>query len=310
MASQLWALLVGINYEGTAIRQLSGCVNDVKAMKRFLIEQMGVPDKQIKMLTEKEAKRATIIKTFKEFLIENQDIPKGAQILFHFSGHGSQMLSRSKSEPDGRDETIVPYDSRTSNVYDIPDKTLAGLLDKLAKQKGNNITVVLDCCHSGSGTRALDDAILQTRRIDPSLVRLPDGIDEEWYAATTNSNRSLGPSGWESSNSQHVLIAGCRAHEESREHRPPSGDRTIYGALTYFMLDWLRTKSASTTYGDLHEAVATRVNAIYRDQMPQCEGDRNRQVFGGARVARDPFAKVTAVNGNEVTIDCGIVQGM
>lgn len=310
MTSQLWALLVGINYEGTAIRQLSGCVNDVEAMQRFLIEQMGVPKAQIKMLTEQEAKRATIIKTFKEFLIENKDIPKGAQILFHFSGHGSQMLSRSKFEPDGRDETIVPYDSRTRNVYDIPDKTLAGMLRKLAEKKGNNITVVLDCCHSGSGTRALDDAILQTRRIDPSLVRLPDGVDEEWYATIDSSNRSLGPSGWESNDSQHVLIAGCRAHEESREHRPPSGDRMTFGALTYFMLDWLRTKPAGATYGDLHEAVATQVNTIYKDQMPQCEGDRNRQVFGGATVARDPFAKVTAVHGNEVTLDCGVTQGM
>jgi len=310
MTGQIWAFLVGINYEGTAIRRLSGCVNDVIAMKRFLTEQMGVPEAQIKMLTEQEAKRAAIISTFKTFLIENQNIPKGAQILFHFSGHGSQMLSRSKFEPDGRDETIVPYDSRSNGVVDIPDKTLAGLLRELAKAKGNNITVVLDCCHSGSGTRALDDAILQTRRIDPALVMLPDGVDEEWYLATDSSKRSLNAGGWESSDSKHVLIAGCRAHEESWEYRAPSEDSKTYGALTYFMLDWLRTKPAGAAYSDLHESVAAKVNAIYEDQMPQCEGDRNREIFGVVRAERDPFAKVTAVNGNELTIDCGATQGM
>ena len=32
-------------------------------------------------------------------------------VVFHYSGHGSQMTDLEGDEPDGLDETIVPYDS-------------------------------------------------------------------------------------------------------------------------------------------------------------------------------------------------------
>jgi uncharacterized caspase-like protein len=154
--SNIWALLVGINeYISPGIRTLYGCVNDVQAMQRFLMNQMNVPDNQVKVLINQEATRDEIIRWFKKFLIENPDIPKDSQLIFHYSGHGSQMRNIDGTEPDGMDETIVPHDSRVNNIFDIPDKTLAGLIDKLAVAKGDNITVILDSCHSGSGTREI-----------------------------------------------------------------------------------------------------------------------------------------------------------
>src|SRR6266436_9093478 len=123
-ASALWALLVGINKycnEDVAKNNLRGCVNDVEAMRIFLVNQLGVLDSHIWVLTNQNATRTNIIQTFQRVLIDNQAIEYGDQILFHYSGHGSQMRDSTGLEPDGYNETLVAHDSRTPGIYDIPD---------------------------------------------------------------------------------------------------------------------------------------------------------------------------------------------
>ncbi|MBW4572622.1 MAG: hypothetical protein KME31_32975 [Tolypothrix carrinoi HA7290-LM1] len=61
---------------------------------------------------------------------------------------------------------------------------------------------------------------------------------------------------------------------------------------------------------ELYEQVAVKVNTVYPSQMPQCEGDRNRVIFGGMRVERDPFITVQKVEGNEVTLEAGLIHGL
>src|SRR5438876_11780237 len=154
-----WALLVGIDeYQGEGVPNLNGCVNDVEAMRVFLMNQLGVPEDHILLLSNRQATRAAILQSFEAFLIDNAAITFNDQMLFHYSGHGSQMRDTTGVEPDGHNETIVPHDSRTHHpdVYDIPDKTLGALLARLAERKDNNITVILDSCHSGSGTHRIE----------------------------------------------------------------------------------------------------------------------------------------------------------
>jgi uncharacterized caspase-like protein len=150
----LWALLIGINeYQEQSIDSLQGCVNDVQALKTFLINQLNVPQEQICVLMNSEATRESILETFQTFLIDNPAIKRGDQILFHYSGHGSQMRCPRGWNVSGYVEALVPYDGWMKDVYNIPDKTLGALLDRLAAAKGDHITVMLDSCHSGSGTR-------------------------------------------------------------------------------------------------------------------------------------------------------------
>jgi len=110
----------------------------------------------------------------------------------------------------------------------------------------------------------------------------------------------------------HVLLAGCRDRELSNEYWSKSeGQQGVWhGALTYFTLQALQQMAPTTTYSELHERVATQVNAIYRDQTPQCEGNRDRVVFKGLQVQRDPFITVQRVEGNTVTLGAGLVHGL
>src|SRR6266566_751451 len=309
-----WALLVGIDeYQAESVQDLNGCVNDVEAMRIFLLNQLGIPENHIRMLTNQQATRAAILHSFEAFLIDNPAVAFNNQMLFHYSGHGSQMKDTTGVEPDGHNETIVPHDSRTHHpdVYDIPDKTLGALLARLAERKGNNITVILDSCHSGSGTRRIELPGTARVRLAPIDDRLPPA-DLDADLLTTPPTRGAGPSGWATTGMSHVLLAGCRDQDLSNEYWSKSeGQEGVWhGALTYFTLQTLRQMVPNTTYAELHERVAAQVNAIYRDQTPQCEGNRDRVVFEGLQVQRDPLITVQRVEGNTVTLGAGLMHGL
>ncbi len=75
-------------------------------------------------------------------------------MVFHFSGHGSQVVDPDKDTPDGLNSTIVPIDARYNSsggvVQDIMGHTLFLLMYAL---KTDNVTVVLDSCHSEGAKR-------------------------------------------------------------------------------------------------------------------------------------------------------------
>ncbi|HMN31380.1 MAG TPA: hypothetical protein PKE45_24730, partial [Caldilineaceae bacterium] len=105
----------------------------------------------------------------------------------------------------------------------------------------------------------------------------------------------------------HLLLAGCLDYEESYEYTAPAGIH--HGALTYYILDYLKNAPANATYGDLYARVKPQVNRLYRKQTPQCEGNRDRVLFGGAVIASDPFIPVEA-EGEGVRLGAGLVHGL
>jgi Caspase domain/Domain of unknown function (DUF4384) len=145
------ALLVGIN-KYTNMNTLYGCVNDVLLQKNLLIYRFGFNPNDIKILTDEQATRQGILAAFEQHLI-NQAKP-GDTVVFHFSGHGSQVVDPDKDTPDGLNSTLVPidsgYKSSGGEVQDIMGHTLFLLMYAL---KTDNVTVVLDSCHSGGAKR-------------------------------------------------------------------------------------------------------------------------------------------------------------
>ncbi|MDQ2809255.1 MAG: caspase family protein [Chloroflexota bacterium] len=93
--------------------------------------------------------------------------------LVYYSGHGSQWPDPSGEETDGQDEALVVYDSRDPQAAAAPqgdwlDTEQHAYYERLAAQTAN-LTVIYDCCHSATGTRA-DDA-------PPGLVARQLGTD-------------------------------------------------------------------------------------------------------------------------------------
>ncbi len=368
------ALLVGINaYKSDTVPDLHGCVNDIEAMEQLLTDRYGVPPGRIHRLINTEATHTAIKAAFEEHLIgaarawdaDGRKEPAPA-FLFHYSGHGSQATDSTGTEPDGKDETIVPHDSRQGDVYDIKDWELGALVAQLSAIS-DNVTVVLDSCHSGSGTRAIDDTLDAVRECPPD-----DRPDQPRRPKASGTRDATGASGWIATG-KHVLIAGCRDLEKSHEMLvpegtaeagagaksgpnddsgngaqadPPSGaqaDAAIgakgdpasvadggargggiaaaspaesvrkQGALTYHLIEALAQMSPdrTLTYGELMDIVRPRVTQRYANQTPQCEGDRGREVFGGARPARDVLLKVEKLlDDGRVEIGGGVAHGL
>ena len=153
-APRKFALLVGIN--AYSRQPLFGCINDVKSMQILLEHRYGFDPNNIQVLTDAQATRQNILSAFETHLIA-QARP-GDVVVFHFSGHGSMVLDSAPNpgftyNNKGVNGTIIPYDlddGEPDNLRSIMGHTLFLLMSAL---KTENVTMVLDSCHSGGGLR-------------------------------------------------------------------------------------------------------------------------------------------------------------
>lgn len=219
------ALSVGINYVGSEY-ELRGCINDSNNIVVFLQSQ-GFDN--IKTVLEQEA-TTDGIKAALEWLVA--DLKSGDIIVFHYSGHGSQLPSA--SEADGFEEIICPVDLDWKKKV-ITDDTLREIFSKVPD--GVSTTVILDCCHSGNmldhknslsierhaNTISVVDANLKSRFLPPPArieKKLADRTLVNW-STSKDINRNA------------LLIAGCKSDQTSADALI---DGIYQGAATASML--------------------------------------------------------------------------
>lgn len=144
------ALLIGINYNGTN-NKLNGCINDVKVMKKHIIEKRGYSEANIVTLTEDQSdpkRRPTGFNIMHELsrLILKAHTGGATELWLHYSGHGSNIKDKDGDEDDGRDETIVPLDFAKNGM--ITDDQLHDYLEHIPASC--RMYCIFDCCHSGT----------------------------------------------------------------------------------------------------------------------------------------------------------------
>lgn len=130
---------------------LDGAVNDVEAMREILIARYGFKPEHIVLLKNGEATHERILAAIRTHLLE--PTTAGDIVFFMYAGHGSQVVNSRSSEGDKKDETIVPADV-DQEARDIRDKELRRLFNDIL-DKGVQLTVIFDSCHSGSVVRGV-----------------------------------------------------------------------------------------------------------------------------------------------------------
>ncbi|KAF6743200.1 hypothetical protein DFP72DRAFT_1080537 [Ephemerocybe angulata] len=120
--------------------KLSGAVPDADSINDYLQSELKVPSSQIRNLRDKQATRAGIIAAF-EWLrdLNPPDFKPQDPILIYYAGHGGEVPTKGK--------------------------------------QGNNLTVILDCCHSGSGARGDEDETTTVRGGELHPNDAPEGLD-------------------------------------------------------------------------------------------------------------------------------------
>jgi len=141
------AVLIGINYVGQN-GELSGCHNDVRNMKEYLLNKLGFMDYNMTILMDdgysQNPTRWNIINAYKDIVSKSQS---GDTVFLHYSGHGGRIVDESGDEDDGYDETLIPVDFQSAGQ--IPDDDLFRDLIK-PMRSGVLVTSLMDCCHSGT----------------------------------------------------------------------------------------------------------------------------------------------------------------
>lgn len=292
------ALLIGIDeYEAQQISDLAGCANDVELMRRVLIGKFDVASANITVLKNEQATRRGIIDAIRSALISKAR--PGDVVILHFSGHGSQMKDQpGGDEIDGFDETLVPHDSRTDQVFDISDDEMNGLLKELT-DKTDNVTFILDSCHSGSAIRGGSTI----RMIEADERPPPPPVD----FAISARGAGDGQADFRPSGSGYVLISGCRATELSNE---ALFDENRHGVMTWFLTRALQTAGDTSTYRSVLDDVKTEVANRYPSQHPQLEGPgADLRVFHAQRINSRPYVLVEPIDSQRVSVDGGKAYG-
>jgi hypothetical protein len=290
------ALLVGINnYEfPNRVSPLAGSLNDVENMRQVLIGKFEFDPANIVVLKDAQATHAGIMSAIQTLIAKTQP---GDIVVFHYSGHGSQMKDVTGTMISGVDETIVPYDSRDpeGKVFDISGAELHVELVQLAR-KTTNVTFILDSCHSGTLVRGA-----RVRFVEPDTRELPPAVADALKSIASTPDNAVSP--------KLAFISATTSKESAFEHYAEGEDQ---GALTYFLTRQLRAAKAGATYRDVMDPVIANVTANYPGQHPALEGAEPDQfVFGdgtslaGAYVPASP----SLLDAKRVTLNTGQVQG-
>jgi hypothetical protein len=138
------ALCVGID-KYDAPYQLSGCVNDARSWQSAL-EKRGF---EVRALHDADATRAAILAALTDLVASARP---GDVVVFQYAGHGTQVDDIDADETDDSyDEAFCPVDFPTGAF--VIDDDVRGVFSHV--RAGVNVTSFIDCCHSGSITRAM-----------------------------------------------------------------------------------------------------------------------------------------------------------
>lgn len=282
------ALLVGINRYPDRDDWLEGCINDVKLMYKVTKEKFDFTSHEV--IINKEATRSGIIRGLKKLLLGNSP---GDILLFHYSGHGSQVPVYDRTttnESDGLDEILCNYDIDWNEP--IRDNDLGDLLGSV--KKGVKITVILDCCFSGTGLRnyqAAVDAIVENRGIEGVYLRnryippplsqmvaadidLDDDLCFETFRIATMRNAQRKPFIVTDMNPGNAILFSAASDKQYAADADFGG--RAHGALTYFMVKVLKEMKWKAT----NSALVSRIEGYLRkngfEQTPQLEGSDSR----------------------------------
>ncbi|PCH35235.1 hypothetical protein WOLCODRAFT_155910 [Wolfiporia cocos MD-104 SS10] len=156
------ALSIGVRYKElrrhTKHRslELPGTHHDVDILRDLLTQRFGYRGSDIRIMRdvhgchEMRPTRKNILREMKRLV---EDVQDGDHLVFHFSGHGSQVDNLNGTEVDGKDEVIWPEDivyntNGTVQGYIMDDEIHDILVDAIPL--GVHFTMIFDCCHSGT----------------------------------------------------------------------------------------------------------------------------------------------------------------
>ena len=205
IAGRRRAVCIGIDDYLTS--PLSGCVNDANLWRDTLIA-LGY---DTRLITNGEATRRGMLEALGELVGSSRP---GDSLVFQYAGHGTQVVDVSGDEEhDGLDEALVPADYQDGEF--LIDDDIGEVLDNLPD--GVSLTCFMDCCNSGSNTRALfgrsDNRPESGEKI--RFLKVPEAVMRK-HVAKRLATRGGSPQN-PFDKKPEVLFAACEPHQTAKE---------------------------------------------------------------------------------------------
>lgn len=321
---RFFALLIGIN--GYAERPLSGCVNDIDRVQDFLIGKLAIPAGSIYRLEAPIEQAASPISPLSGSRIEllprdtpplptydnlvtalralaSDRVQPGDRILFYYSGHGSTVeVPLAQSWFEG----IVPLDWKEKGL--LLDVELNQMLQAII-DKGADLTVILDCCHSAGLTRHAAAAQAGARArflpIERSMTERAAVTARFQQAGALTRSRPV-PRGY-------TVVAACHTDERATECEILPSSRT-HGLLTHSLFEILDGMEedvlSQLRWSDIWEQLGAAVQSLQPSQRPMLLGPRERRVFGGPWQPQDAGLAIRRDRGGSYTVAAGSIAGL
>lgn len=266
------AVLIGINKYQVPGADLRGCVNDVNNLQEVLTRYYGFAGKDITILTDLKATKKAMQTAIQKLI---GGAKKGDVLLLHYSGHGSNVPDDDGDEADKRDEILCPTDLDWKDPF--RDDWLRKAFDKL--KAGAGLTVIMDCCHSGTNTRAIQppDVPIKERYLPSPWDLVAAESGRKLRGTVKGELRASSRAKRKKSDVVHadiceLLITGCRDTQTSADAFIKG---TYNGALTYYLVESIKEANGKLSYRELHKQTLAKLKGEY-DQVPQLEGSKSK----------------------------------
>jgi hypothetical protein len=313
-----------------AYPNLDGAVNDVSAMRDLLASpKFGFEPKDVVVLTNpalptsgrpfttlppSDTGHDGILASVRKYLVDTP--AKGDMVVFYYAGHGSLRLNlkgtKLKIMVNGKmvpvDSTVVPSDAWMGKD-DIRDREMTRIFYD-ALEKGVNLTIILDSCHSGALTRGVPLGHPARERLlayDPRP--LDDGPD-------LLPNGQVRPAPAEHPKNPALVFSAAQQDQTAKESPPPDTVSQPHGAFTAALIGALESlptdAPASVVY---QEVMAEMEGAGVPDQTPSLDAGaarRGQPLFGGAANKSDKLhsAAIRTTGDGLIVLDAGKLAGV
>lgn len=279
---------VPVNNDRQIFPNLNGCKNDAIAISSVLQTHFAVSQKNIDTLYNRTATRENILGKLK-LLLDN--CQQNDLVFIFYAGHGSQVNNSLSSEPDRKDETIVPSDAWTRPGMDITDKELARIFNQFI-DKRIKLVVVFDCCHSGSMSRAPVFDMPVSRYIKGSLF---DSKDPEGFTAPEQRR-----------DGDFIILSASQDNESAVEQY--DGNGIPHGAFTNAFLQSVYQQGANASVSNLFLATRAILKANGKKQEPVLAGSQKwlyRTLLNGEIQQSANAVLIPAIGNNKEYIEIG-----
>lgn len=297
------ALLIGSETYG-----LTGCNADVELMADVL-RSRGF--QAVATLTDGAATRAGIITGMKRLVDE---IEPADAVVVYYSGHGGRLPRDDAEQRVTTSQTthyhfVVPFDIEESAAGDF-----RGLLSEemsafqgqmtdafLSRGATPNVTLILDCCHSGFFARATD-AWHKSVDLGEKGLRL-HGIRGHAQQLSAEATALTG-----ATNPYAVRLVACQPEQSAYEMTSNRGGR--HGAMTdAFASVVAGVGDRPIAWSVLADLIRRRVRARVPQQRPDVEGPSARTLFSTDRAATRATVPVRIVDDRAV-IESAVLLGV